>query len=151
MTRTKVFISYSHKDEDWKHRLSTHLGVLEEQGLLELWCDRDIEPGRLWAEINANFAAAKIAVLLISANFPTSKFLLTKEVTPRLTHHEEGGMRSMPVLMKDSGWEAIPWLRRLQMYPRDAKPIIELPEAQVDGALAGVARELFKHVRVTKA
>jgi TIR domain len=70
MARTKVFISYSHKDEDWKDQLSTQLCVLERQGLLELWCDRDIEGGREWEEeINRSLLSAKIAVLVIS---PTS-------------------------------------------------------------------------------
>jgi len=40
-----VFLSYSHKDEDWKKRLRTHLGVLESQGLLDVWDDRRIEGG----------------------------------------------------------------------------------------------------------
>lgn len=38
----KVFISYSHKDEDWKNRLQTQLAVLENQGLLSVWEDRKI-------------------------------------------------------------------------------------------------------------
>ena len=36
MSKPTVFISYSHKDEDWKNRLVTHLGVLRHQGLLDL-------------------------------------------------------------------------------------------------------------------
>jgi hypothetical protein len=32
-----VFLSYSHKDEDWKKRLRTHLAVLEAEGLLDVW------------------------------------------------------------------------------------------------------------------
>ena len=43
MTAPTVFISYSHKDEKWKNRLVTHLGVLEKEGLLDLWDDRKIE------------------------------------------------------------------------------------------------------------
>ena len=41
----KVFISYSHKDEDWKVRLQTQLAVLENQGLLSVWEDRKIAGG----------------------------------------------------------------------------------------------------------
>ncbi len=37
MRNPEVFISYSHTDEDWKDRLVTHLGVLEQEGLLEIW------------------------------------------------------------------------------------------------------------------
>jgi hypothetical protein len=40
-----VFISYSHKDEAWKDRLVTHLGVLQREGLLDTWDDRRIGAG----------------------------------------------------------------------------------------------------------
>ena len=95
MARTKVFISYSHKDKDkdWKHSLVTQLRVLERQDLVELWCDRDIGAGRVWEEeIHANLAAAKIAVLVISANFLASKFVVNREVPRILRQHEAAGM-----------------------------------------------------------
>ena len=41
----KVFVCYSHKDERWKDRLVKQLGVLEEDGLLEVWEDRKIGAG----------------------------------------------------------------------------------------------------------
>lgn len=146
MSRTKVFISYSHKDEDWKHRLSAHLRVLEEQGLLKLWCDRDIGVGNAWEEdINTNLAAARITVLVLSANYLSSPFVMRAEVPRLLLQHEAGGMRMVPVLMKATVWEAVPWLKRLQMLPRDdrLRPIMGLPEGEVEGALADVGREIF--------
>jgi hypothetical protein len=48
MSKPSVFISYSHKDEEWKDKLVTHLGVLKEQGLLDIWEDRRIEGGDDW-------------------------------------------------------------------------------------------------------
>ena len=69
MTAPSVFISYSHKDEEWKDRLVTHLGVLEKEGLLDLWDDRKIEVGDDWRpEIEKAIERADIAILLISAN-----------------------------------------------------------------------------------
>ena len=41
----KVFISYSHEDENWKDLLVTHLGVLEKQDFLDVWNDRRIQVG----------------------------------------------------------------------------------------------------------
>ncbi len=48
MTKPSVFISYSHKDEEWKDKLVDHLGVLQEEGLLKIWEDRQIEGGDDW-------------------------------------------------------------------------------------------------------
>ncbi len=67
MSKPSVFISYSHKDEDWKDRLVTQLGVLEKQGHLEIWDDRRIEGGDDWfPEIETAIDSAHVAVLMIS-------------------------------------------------------------------------------------
>ena len=43
--KPRVFISYSHLDEDWKHRLVGHLRVLQRQGLLDFWDNRQLQAG----------------------------------------------------------------------------------------------------------
>ncbi|NJD52671.1 MAG: hypothetical protein FIB07_07360 [Candidatus Methanoperedens sp.] len=45
LTKPTIFISYSHKDESWKDRIVTHLGVLAQEGLLDTWDDRRIGAG----------------------------------------------------------------------------------------------------------
>ena len=45
---TTVFISYCHKGEAWKDRQVTHLGVLQQEGILDLWDDRRIGAGGNW-------------------------------------------------------------------------------------------------------
>jgi hypothetical protein len=95
MTKPTVFISYSHKDEEWKDRLVIHLGVLSHQGLLDLWDDRRIGAGEDWyQEIHEAMNAASVAVLLISPAYLASEFLLSHRGVPptgapgtgRLTH-----------------------------------------------------------------
>ena len=69
----KVFISHSHKDKEWKDRLVTHLGVLQKQGLLEIWDDRRLHGGDDWIpEIEAALKSASLAILMISPDFLTS-------------------------------------------------------------------------------
>jgi hypothetical protein len=48
MSKPTIFISYSHKDEEWKNRLVTHLGILQQQGYLDIWVDTRIESGADW-------------------------------------------------------------------------------------------------------
>ncbi len=43
MTVPSVFVSYSHKDENWKDRLRPHLRMLEQAGRLTIWDDRNID------------------------------------------------------------------------------------------------------------
>lgn len=54
---TKVFISYSHKDEQHKDDLLEHMSGLIRSSLIEEWNDRKILPGKNWEdEISINLA-----------------------------------------------------------------------------------------------
>jgi len=60
----KIFISYSHKDKDWKERLVTQLEVLEAEGQYTLWEDGRLETGNDWLpEIKKALNEAQIIVL----------------------------------------------------------------------------------------
>ncbi len=48
MSKPRIFISYSRKDEKWKDRLKPHLLTLEQQGDVILWDDRKIGTGDDW-------------------------------------------------------------------------------------------------------
>jgi hypothetical protein len=85
-----VFLSYSHKDEVWKDRLKAHLGVLE----LDAWDDRHIQGGAEWfKEIKEAMArAASVAILLISADFLSSEFILREEIPTLLERRTREGL-----------------------------------------------------------
>jgi hypothetical protein len=60
----KVFYSYSHKDEQYRERLETHLTILKKNKIIETWHDRRISPGSDWEEeINQNLDRADIILL----------------------------------------------------------------------------------------
>ena len=66
MTAPTVFISYSHKDEEWKNRVVTHLRVLEMEDMLDVWDDRRIESGDDWRpEIEQAISRAVISEKLL--------------------------------------------------------------------------------------
>jgi tetratricopeptide (TPR) repeat protein len=138
-----VFISYSHKDEDWKDRLVTHLGVLHEQGIIDLWDDRRIEGGQDWQpEIEAAMARASVAVLLVTPNLLTSMFILSQEVPRLLQRRHQEGVRVLPVIAKPCAWQHVPWLARMELRPKDARPLSGGTEHQIDTDLAAVANEI---------
>jgi hypothetical protein len=69
-----VFISYSHRDEGLKDELvNYHLKLLQREGKINTWLDRNIEAGAEWAEeIRLNLEKADIVLLLITRHFLAS-------------------------------------------------------------------------------
>jgi hypothetical protein len=143
VTQPTVFISYSHKDEVWKDRLVTHLGVLKRQGLLDLWDDRRIGAGLDWQpEIEEAMDRARVAVLLVSADFLTSEFILGTDVPRLLQRRDEEGLRVFPVIVRPCAWLRVEWLARMQARPKDGRPLSAGDEHQVDADLAAIAEEI---------
>jgi tetratricopeptide (TPR) repeat protein len=143
MQKPIVFISYSHKDEGWKERLLTHLGVLRETGILESWDDRRIGGGDDWElKIEEAMKSASLAILLISANSLTSDFILHKEITTLLQRRHSEGLRIFPMIIKPCDWQAVGWLRTMNLRPKDGRPLSSGSEYQIDADLAEVAKEI---------
>ena len=152
MARTKIFISYSHHDERWRQRLVEQLDVLAQAGLVEVWTDRQVGIGELWREcVDQQMVEARIAVLLLSVASLTSRFILNLEIPRLLQAHEAAGMTIYPLLIRPCPWQLVPWLSRLEVRPKDAKPIALLSGAQRHEALADVAREIAGIVQRERA
>ncbi len=140
-----VFISYSHDDERWKNRLVAHLAVIEREGLLRIWDGGRIQPGIDWrAEIQAAMAEARVAVLLVSASFLTSDFILT-EVGELLQRRQREGLTVIAVIVKPCAWQASP-LASIQARPTGGKALSGLSSATADKELARIAREVLEQV-----
>jgi hypothetical protein len=139
----RVFISYSHKDEEWKDRLVAQLGVLQQQGLLEIWEDRQIAAGDDWLPaIESALNTCNTAVLLISANFLTSKFILEEELPQLLKRRQDEGVRVIPLIAKPCAWQSVKWLKKIQARPKGNKALSEMRKPIADAALAAFAKEV---------
>lgn len=76
-----VFVSYSHKDSAHLERLRVHLKPLEKLGVVDVWDDTKIKVGNDWKkEIDAALHQAAIAVLIVSADFLASDFIVDNEL-----------------------------------------------------------------------
>ena len=82
MQQPTIFISYSHVDEEWKNRLVKQLNVLASEEHFKVWDDRLIAAGDNWyPAIEAAINTASVAILLISADFLTSSFILKNDIS----------------------------------------------------------------------
>ena len=131
-TRTKVFISYSHADEEWLERLKRHLKPLVRDGL-DCWDDTYIRPGADWKqEIRAALDRAQVAVLLISADFFASDFIDEDELPPLLAAAQAEGVRILPVILSASRLALHQSLARFQAANSPDRPLnkMSMPEQE---------------------
>lgn len=88
-----VFVAYSHKDKGYLEDLRIHLIPVIRSGTIAYWDDTRILPGDQWrSKIEEALHAATIAVLLISADFLASDFIMRYE---------------LPILMKAAQQKAL--------------------------------------------
>ena len=119
----EVFFSYSHKDEDLRDELATHLAMLKNQGLIKAWHDREISAGTEWADaIDENLNSADVILLLVSANFLASQYCYDIEMKRAMERHEAGETRVIPIILKPVDWSGATF-GKLQALPKNAKPI----------------------------
>jgi internalin A len=132
-----VFISYSHKDDDLRAELDTHLKLFQRLKLISVWHDRRIAPSDEWkASIDGNLERAEVVLLLVSADFLASDYCYDLEMKKALERHDAGAARVIPIIVRDCKWERAPFAR-LQVLPRDAKPVRLWPDR--DSAWSNVA------------
>jgi len=135
-----LFISYSHRDDELREKLDTHLSLLKRQGVFDVWHDRRIAAGQEWAgQIDAELESADIVLLLISADFLASDYCYDREMLHALQRHDAGSARVVPVILRPCDWQTSPFAR-LQVLPRDGTPVRS--HADIDVALTEVARAL---------
>ena len=138
-----AFISYSHEDVEWKDKLSEHLEVLEKEGILTEWHDKKITTGNDWLKkIEEKINAADIAVLLISANFLKSDFIVDVEIPLLLKQKKEKGMIMFPIIVKHCAWKRVEWLKSMQVW-NNGKPI-EKSREKIDEIFAEIVDEIYK-------
>ena len=146
MQALNVFISYAHKDEEFRRELQAHLRLMERQGLYKCWHDREITAGTDWKEqISQNLREADIVILLVSSDFLNSDYCYDVEMKAALDAHRSGRSLTIPVIVRSvANWEDSPF-GSLQALPTDAKPVSTWDNR--DSAWANVASGIIKAVQ----
>jgi hypothetical protein len=148
MRQPIIFLSYSHKDERDKDRLATQIKVLERTGKIDLWNDDRIQVGSDWKkDIDEAMAKAKVAILLITANYLTSNFILDVEVPELLERHKKAGLNIFPVIARECAWEEVSWLVEMNVRPKNGNPVWRSAGRYADRELANIAREVASIIK----
>jgi len=139
-----VFYSYSHKDEELRQRLETHLALLQRNGLILPWNDRCIGAGDEWAnQIDEHLRTAQIVLLLISPDFLASDYCFDIEMKAALERHAKQQAIVIPIVLRPCDWSGAPFAG-LQALPRDAKAVTLW--SNQDEAFAEIAKAIRETV-----
>lgn len=135
MGTIKIFVSYSHQNEEWVSKDGKYKLIpwLERQleGQAEIWTDHALK--RLIGEeytklITEKILEADIVLLLISQDFVSSQYIMDVELPLIRNRYLASEVKILPLLLTDltkKGKEKVSWIFDLQVYPNDTKPLIE--------------------------
>jgi internalin A len=139
----RLFYSYSHKDEEHRRRLETHLKLLHRQGLIVSWHDRLIEAGDDWKNaISTYLEQAGIILLLVSADFLASDYCYDIEMKRALERAEAGEAVVIPIIVRNVAWTSAPFAK-LQSLPTEGKAVTSWsdPDSAWREISEGIARK----------
>src|SRR6266700_4825650 len=142
--RIEIFFCYAREDESLRQELERQLRVLQRQGLIDLWHDREISAGAEWErEIDIHLTAADIILLLVSPDFITSDYCYGIEMKRAMERHESGETCVIPIILRPVFWQKTPF-GKLQALPTDGVPVTDHSWHHLDSAFFNVAEGIRK-------
>lgn len=140
--RAKLFVSYSHKDTAWLNRFIKVLQPAVHQDRLDPWSDERIETGANWQEsIWRALDEAQAALLLVSADFLASEFIINHELPQILDDAQKRGLNLYWVPITPTLVDITALNERQAAWPPD-KPLSQLSERDQELAIFKICRDL---------
>ena len=139
--RDKIFISYSHEDKTWRDRFTLMLSPSLNTASSTLWSDELIEPSARWSEaISAAISSSRVALLLVTPHFLTSKFIRETELPEILQQQSDGLLvRWVPVVV--AAFECSK-LSTFQAAHPPSEPLETLSDVNCRRAILAIGREI---------
>jgi hypothetical protein len=115
--------------------------------IAEIWDDTRVEAGDAWrVEIRKAIEGAAVAVLLISADFLASDFIVTEELPALLEAAERRGLRILQIVVSPSRLERTS-LAQFQAVNSPDEPLVSMNDYRREALLDRVAQRIESVVR----
>jgi hypothetical protein len=140
--RNRAFVSYSHADAKYLIRLQVHLAPYQRTMKVDVWDDTRITPGVRWKEeIKQAMTLARVAILLVSADFMASEFIAQNELPPLLEAAKQQGTLVVSVILSPCAFE---WseLACYQSLNAPSSPLIKMSHGEQEAIWAKLARDV---------
>ncbi len=139
--RDRVFISYAREDEPWREKVTTALRPFVRPPN-SIWSDADIGGGEQWrAVIDEALQKTKVAILLVTADFLASDFIVEHELPTLVKAAKQNGLALLWVAVGDSGYEETA-LKDFQAANDPRQPLRGLSASEVDEVLVSLGKQV---------
>ncbi len=143
MTQPVVFISYSNVDGPWMELVLAHLKAQPSEFELKAGTLIRLFTGTDWRkEFHEAIEQARVAILLISADYLASNFIMDEELPHLLVRQEEGELTIIPIILNDSLWQRLPWLQQMQVVPSSGTPLSNLSRTAAGKEMSTLAQRV---------
>ena len=144
--RTKLFLSYTRKDDEWLRKLQSAMTPHLWNGTITPWWDGRIQPGDHWQhEIDEALLSSKAALLMISPNYLESDYIRNYELPQLLAASNRKEIRLLWVLVQSCPYQGT-GIAELQAIHDIRKPLQSLPEHEVNGVLVEVCQQITTYL-----
>ena len=144
----KLFISYSHRDDDYFDEFKTHISPLERSGVISSWSDHALIAGDEWDEkLFKHLESSDLVAFLVSANFLHSFSCYEKEFVKTIERRKRGRVEVIPIILNDCLWKKTP-IARFLATPRNGRAVISFENR--DTAWLEVAEQILKRANVLR-
>lgn len=142
--RTDIFICYSHQDSKWRDRIKTHLQPYIRNTPITTWDDTKIKAGADWNQaIRSALQRAKIAILLVSADFMASDYINDQELPEIFTASEKDGLTIMWIAVKPTkAWKRTALSKIQCAHNNPQQSLLERPEHEQETVFAEIAETI---------
>jgi len=119
----KLFISYSKHDAVHLEAFKKHLMPLSRDEKIITWSDKNLLPGEEWDKsIRHELESSDVIVLLISADFLATDYVMDVEVPRAVERHNSADAVVIPVIVRPCMWQYSSFAL-LNALPAKGKPI----------------------------
>ncbi len=147
--RDKVFVSYSLSDKNYLDDIKKHFKPFEDQ--ISFWDNSKILPGQNWKEeIALAIDQTKVIILLVSADFLASDFIISNELPPLLKAAESEGAVILIVILRPCLFEVIDELNQYQTMNPTNKSVLKMDVIEREELYVNLVRQTNRILRERK-
>ena len=126
--RVRLFYSYSHKDSKHRADMETMLGTLKRQGVLQVWADTAIAPGRsISKSVRQNLRDSDIVAFLLSPDFLDSEACRQEWDDAKALEESGHPIVRVPIILRDCPWQEHLDGDDIKALPTDGTPVTSYP------------------------